>query len=69
MPLLLPQLLNQNFRMTSFNPVDPEQSNQQQQQQNVPTSGPQTNPPMAQRIGPTTRLQFIVPGEQFDLYG
>ena len=84
LPLLLPQLLNQqNIRITNLNaqsqaaggavlnptsqtnanPSDPTQQ-QQQQQQFMPNPNN-----ISQMIGPTTRLQFIVPGEQFDLYG
>ena len=82
LPLLLPQLLNQqNIRITNLNtqsqaaglnptsqtnanPSDPIQQQQQQQQQFMPNPNN-----ISQMIGPSTRLQFIVPGEQFDLYG
>lgn len=79
LPLLLPQLLNQqNIRITNsntqagggavLNPTNQTNANPsdptQQQQQFMPNPNN-----ISQMIGPTTRLQFIVPGEQFDLYG
>ena len=48
------------------------QTDQGAQQPSQPQPSTQEHPHIQhriQRIGPTTRLQFMLPGEQFDLYG
>lgn len=69
LPLLLPQLMNQT--LTAVGSASSPQSHQQSPNITISSnmSGMSGTPTIAQRVGPTTRLQFIVPGEQFDLYG